>query len=136
VHENDDLKEPMNVTVSILSDRSVQYDIHVMAVLKSVDQNGNTAFFQLQRMQCKDLSETPPRTISRDELIRWSCLPLDCDSQKVFCQDPDFSGGRKERAEKCNRYKCCPKPDDKIQDVPRAWKNDSQWQKICKDVKC
>merc|ERR1719361_2142079 len=67
----------MNVTVSILSHFSVDYDIQVMAVLLE-DTSG---FYQTMRLQCKDLSE---ETTDRTRLIRWSCLPLNCDSKTVF----------------------------------------------------
>ena len=124
VHRNAEIKEPMNVTVSILSHFSVDYDIQVMAVLLE-DTSG---FYQTMRLQCKDLSE---ETTDRTRLIRWSCLPLNCDSKTVFCQGPGYSGNQKARAKECNRYKCCPKSD-----VPNAWKKDLDYRNVCKTVQC
>ena len=124
VHKDRSIKEPMNVTVSLLHTVSVLYDIQVMAVLR-----GDAGFYQTMRLQCKDLSED---TTSPDKLLRWSCLPLNCDSEVVACQDPGiYSGDLKARATTCNKNKCCPKNE-----VPLAWKKDANYMKVCSNVKC
>ena len=124
VHKDGSIKEPMNVTVSIRHTVSVLYDIQVMAVLR-----GETGFYQTMRLQCKDLSED---TIDTAKLLKWSCLPINCDSEVVACQDPEiYSGNLKERAATCNKNKCCPKNE-----VPSAWKKDANYMKVCSNVKC
>lgn len=123
VHKNGDIKEPMNVTVSVLRHFSVNYDIQVMAVLL-----GDAGFYQTMRLQCKDLAQ---ETNDREILVRWSCLPLDCNSKIVSCQGPGYRGNQKARAQKCNKYKCCPKSV-----VPNAWKKDLNYNNVCKNVKC
>ena len=124
VHKDGSIKEPMNVTVSLISTFSVLYDVQVMAVLR-----GDAGFYQTMRLQCKDLSQD---TTSSDKLLRWSCLPLNCDSKVVACQDPGiYSGNLKARAATCNKNKCCPKAE-----VPLAWKNDANYMRVCENVKC
>ena len=127
VHKDGAIKEPMNVTVSILSHYSTDYDIHVMAVLRA-----DAGFYQTRRLQCKDLSqELSGITNYRNKLIRWSCLPLDCDSETVLCQDPGYSGTKQDKINKCNKYKCCPKDD-----APNAWKADVEYKNLCAAVTC
>ena len=123
VHKDTSIKTPMNVTVSLLSQFSVDYDIQVMAVLL-----GEAGFHQTMRLQCKDLSKD---TTARSKLLRWSCLPLNCDSENVACQDPDYSGNLATNRMKCNKYKCCPK-----EDVPKAWKEDLDYNNLCSTVQC
>ena len=113
----------MNVTVSVLSQYSVQYDIQVMAVLL-----GDVGFYQTMRLQCKDLSQD---TTSSNKLLRWSCLPLNCNSEIVSCQGPGYSRNLAADALKCNKYKCCPR-----EDVPKAWKEDLNYKNLCKNIEC
>ena len=123
VHKDGSIKNPMNVTVSVLSPFSVDYDIQVMAVLL-----GDAGFYQTMRLQCKDLSQEPN---FGNKLLRWSCLPLNCDSEVVSCQDPSYSGNLAENALKCNKYKCCPK-----EDVPKAWTDDLNYNNLCANIEC
>ena len=48
MHKDGSIKAPMNVTVSLLSHFSVNYDIQVMAVLL-----GDAGFYQTMRLQCQ-----------------------------------------------------------------------------------
>ena len=128
VHSDAKIKNVMNVTVSSLFEYSITYDIHVMAVLRGAD-----GFYQTMRLQCKDLSDAEPAVTERDKLIRWSCLPLRCDSKEgsVFCMDPGYSGSIQERENQCNKYKCCPTAE-----VPNKWKEDTEYAAICANVTC
>ena len=115
--------KPMNVTVWETQHRSNDYEIHVLAVLKD-----NGIYFQTPRMQCRDLGPG----VSRRQLVRWSCLPIECNSKKAPCEDPEYDSAQK-RAKECNKFRCCKTED---LDIPETWGTDQKWKESCNKIVC
>ena len=98
------------------------------ALKKTVEEHQKSLKMKKDDIVSKDLSKD---TTDRSKLLRWSCLPLNCNSEIVTCQGTGYTGNLAANRMKCNKYKCCPK-----EDVPKAWKEDLDYKNLCSTVQC